>query len=397
MCISLGSPCPPTPPPCTLVTMQRVMLTLLVMLIAVPPCTGQQDANRRYDSPQQWFDAEWERAGRQSEWKWVRVAWTQEDRWIPPLADINRLRRETAGKPDHPERILLADLEKRLLGEFQVGEFAIWFGDSGSLRFNHHSRTEPGDYFDRVITPQSVWGLTPRGLALLDPDSSEPGYNFVAAVGGAEIIYSQFIDGGLGILRRAEVPKGSVKQSGDSLVIECRGGPRNADVKVSARWDTALARGFIESIELRWGSDVPTGGTLHVSGWSIDSVLNSWAASEVHSVPIGQTAGLLWKRGVTEPVTRERFAELSRVPSADGADVVRGPATFVVIEDRRNAHRQLTTLSEGSTKTEPLPLIPHESNRKWITVTGWIVAASLAAMLLFLRLRQGLLRRSLGP
>ncbi|MBX3402480.1 MAG: hypothetical protein KF699_03610 [Phycisphaeraceae bacterium] len=374
--------------------MQRVTLTILVMLITVPPCAGQADADRRYESPQQWFDAEWERAGRKPEWEWISIKWTQEDRWVPPQAEINRIRRDIAGKPDHPERLVLADLEKRLMGEFQVGEFAIWFGERGSLRFNHHSRTEPGDYFDRTITPQSVWGLTPRGLALLDPDSSEPGYNFVAAAVGAEFIYSQFVDGGLGALRRAEVPKGSLKQSGDSLVIDCRGGPRIADARVFARWDTALARGFIERIDIRWGSEKSAGGTLHVSGWTLDSVLNCWAASEVHSVPMGQAAGLLWKRGVTELVTRDRFADLCRVPSADGADVIRGPATFMVIEDRRSAHRQLTTIGDGGTLAEPLPPLPHDSNRKWITITGWIVAASLAATLFFLRLRQGLLRRS---
>lgn len=386
---------PPHPSPRYALLMVIHAMLLAAGCFACLESPGEAEQPTRYDSPQAWFDATWQRAGEPLRFEWTSIAWSQEDAWIPPTAEIERLRREVPGRPDHPERTLLEAIEQKLAGRAPTGEFEFVFGGKGEFRLNHHSRYDPNDYYDRIVTRDAMWGLTYMGLGHFDIGSKEPGYDLATFAAVAGQTYSYFLDGGLWTVRLNQMQPDPVRLNGNELVIECRGGPHDQRATVVAQWDAEASCGFIQSIRFREprSSD---GSTVIVesSGWEYDSFLQRWAAEEVRSKRADGGVVHVWRRGRVGSVDAERFAALIRPPEPDGVDPVRGKVTFKVIEDHRASKRNFTSLTNTGPVVTAMPPDSSTRDARWVTRTGWIVAACLAASLVFLRLRTVVLRRA---
>jgi len=368
------------------------------MVLTALACLGPQPepvGPKRYSSPQEWFDALWASADKPLNLEWTSIAWTQEDAWLPPPAEIERLRREVPGKPDHPERFNLAVIEQKLAGKNPTGQFEFVFGKGGEFRLNHHSLSDPNDFYDKVLTKDAMWGLTHKGLAHFDVGSKEPGYDLAAFANVAEQTYSYFLNGGLWTVRLNQMQPEPLVQNGNDLTIECTGGPQNKHATVVAQWDTGVSCGFIESIRFQSpDSNDESTDIVESSEWEYDTSLSRWAAKEIRSKRADGGVVHIWRRGIVGAVKAERFAALIRAPEADGVDPVRGKVTFKSIEDRRGSVRSTTALTDAGPVVTAMPPNANVSDSRWITRTGWIVAACLGASLVFFRLRSNAVRRS---
>lgn len=85
--------------------------------------------------------------------------------YAPPPAKLRRIAEEVARAPEHPDRDRLIAWQRRLRGEGERFRHEIWIGDNETLRlatsFLDHDR-----YRDHASGPDGVWTLEPARLSV---------------------------------------------------------------------------------------------------------------------------------------------------------------------------------------------------------------------------------------
>jgi hypothetical protein len=186
-----------------------------------------------------WLRKEWSRASRFPSIKGFSIRWRVEQYSTPPKEEIERMRSEIHGKPDHPEQHSLKFYEERLQGKPTIFRHELWSRDEGRWRYNLDA--ESGSYFDWSVTTGRSWQLTRGSIYHVKPsDDLVPGHNYALLTGSFRWCAALLLHGPVGMYAGMYAP--------ESIVVDGQGG----------RWEivgkpTAPSSGLQETSVVIWG------------------------------------------------------------------------------------------------------------------------------------------------
>ncbi|MCL4220258.1 MAG: hypothetical protein KJZ65_02695 [Phycisphaerales bacterium] len=145
----------------------------------------------------------------------------------------------------------------------------------------------------------------------------------------------------------------------------------------------------VDSVETTLALDAPdvVGSTRFFSEWRYFDFLRSWVAArqgglDVHGSPL-QSVLLRDIR----PLRGDELDPLLNTPAPDGQDPIRGPATFVSINDYQSGTKVTLDapepFKEKLTASHARPPAPN-----WLRPLGWLLAGVLIVALVWARLRR---------
>jgi hypothetical protein len=318
----------------------------------------------------------------------ISVTWTVESDPRGSFSDLQRLGAEVGDKPDHPQRNEMERLERALADGGTITTYEICYRGKNEFRVSS-TMPESGliDYNDVVVKPDgTVWRMTDRSLHLYDTDRIPEGerpedrveslYNFLQ--------YAMWGGMGDGLGDRAPV---SVSVNGTSWTCEV------ASEGSGRRWrlsgEIVAAPGGERSLRVHESLVVEDdgrflGASIRFSDYRPSAYFDRELAHRIEWVkPDGdmrQVAQFVSFGDCTEP----EFAELSRDPTPEGSDAIRGTTAYGTIYDSRGSGTVLTGLDGALIDTL-------EGNSDRPVDRGWVVVVAVGGigffLLLFVRRR----------
>lgn len=331
------------------------------------------------------------------------ITWRLEFRWIPPAADLERLRKEVAGKPDHPERANLEQYENALRGKPTTNRYRLWSKGPGEWRWNQSwgASDDMSHYWDRTLTKKVAWTLLSDQLEIADPSAPfRVGMDLSGlerTVIGADL--KRMLYARLPSLRQSNYEFNSpvVHEMGWS-VLAVRGGAtpdQRLEMTVRGRWDASLTRGFVEELRVVRNDLYPgsVGERTTYSDWLFVPGLERWVA---HRVEEYNTKGTLDKVIVFEGATEEQPGEfdlVTQIPPIDGPDPVRGSATFHFVTDHRKGTQLAVDGARGVVGQAVVPGRIGSASSIWNRWLGWLATGLLLLSIAVVVVRRRLVRQ----
>ncbi|MCA9288966.1 MAG: hypothetical protein KDA05_10305 [Phycisphaerales bacterium] len=358
--------------------------------------------------------------------------WDRYEAWQPTAGMVYRYRRtyfptmtleqvqareaEIAPFPDHPGRMELQTQRRRLEVGPSVIEFQVWWEGAGAFRLNQTFVTEPGSdaphltWLDQVASPDSSWRLAgptlnldapiaSGQLSVFDPapavpDENSPESSFVEAhraigmlvTGGFVRPYISFVEPS-GASWNGEVLVGAAAPSGERQVPSRRFLLRR--VVDAGAPEPALRTERIEIDPSAPGAG--DGWTMQFTQWRLDPVLDGWVAGRVDKVsPQGRVLER-FEFVDTRPLEAGEFSAVTRTPTPDGVDAIRGEYVYGSVMDNRRGVENFTVITPDGPVVAPLPSRAGRVTTvpRWLSWTGWGAAGVLIATLVGIRVWRG--------
>lgn len=358
--------------------------------------------------------------------------WDRYEAWQPAAGLVYKYRRtsfptmtleqvqareaEIAAFPDHPGRMELQTQRRRLEVGPDVIEFQVWWEGPGAFRLNQTFVTEPGSdaphltWLDRAATPDAAWSLAgptlnldapiaSGQLSVFDPapavpDENSPESSSVEAhraigmlvTGGFVRPYNSFVEPS-GASWNGEVLVGAAAPSGERQVPSRRFLLRR--VVDAGAPEPALRTERIEIDPSAPGAG--DGWTMQFSQWRLDPILDGWVAGRVDKV---SPQGRILERFEfvdARPLEAGEFAAVTRTPTPDGVDAIRGEYVYGSVMDRRRGVENFTVMTPDGPVVAPLPSRAGRATTvpRWLAWTGWGAAGVLIATLVGIRVWRG--------
>ncbi len=372
---------------------------------AISSCVLALSAAASAQSPTQeqvqaWFVAELAAAEAFPNFGDHAMHWIVEVHFVPLPAELERLRSEVAGKPEHPDRQSLADYERRLKGQPTLRRKTLWARAQDNWRHNSDVEDPRGVPWDIALTPRSGWHLSTESLQIGDArEGFSKQFDPTSYVRGFWPEAGQLLDGGLtlgnsffGNLRVEDVGV-----EGNRWVAHTRRytqkGAGSYFVDYEGVWDGAAERGFVT--RMTQFADNPERSVIErreTAGWEHEPTLNRWVArrAELYGRD-GRLDRVLRFDGVT-PGSKGRFEEVTRIPRHDRDDPVRGKLSFTRIMDYGKGTIEELGETERVVAQMPPGLVGNKVARSssWHRWIGWTAAGALVVAFGALRVRRHL-------
>lgn len=313
------------------------------LICAVPASVRGQDLA--------WFASRWEEARTYTLPENTRIVFERSPTFRVDPAEIDRLKKEVAGKPDHPSRAKLGQLQVQVDTTGELRTSTIWWGSSGWRHSRDWEEKGVRKFFDVAVHGDTAWGWDPGVLNVVATESAPVGNDYPAMVREVRTVVAECVWGGMGVgtdtpirlrptaFERIEGGrwKGRAASHDDKRVFEYRG---------SFEQDGSLR---VEQSECVVSSDNPSfvGRTVKFSNFVYDSVLQRQVSREW--VSSGQT-GKEDTRTVLKSVESISENDLMRaivVPIAGQQDPVRGEVRLEIVQDLRPSSMTRTLLAGG--------------------------------------------------
>ncbi len=320
----------------------------------------------------------------------IRLDYIVEHRYVPPREEVESLRREIAGKPEHPQRARLAGIERRLRGEFPTTEYAIWLLGR-EFRCSMTQRGERGLALDSVIAGTGAWAMNPVSLHVADvPGALGIGFRSVESFEVELADALLLLNGGLDESRERGVALYLSKTEPGRWSAEGRADSSGTQTRIAASgaWDDFHGAGTVERVTITVDAEgVEKYTTLYsASGWRFEPAIGRMIAGEAE-----RRFGLQVDRRVqlvsADAITTEEFRRATAVPKPDGVDVLRGPVTFRAVEDVRAGHTRRFAVAEDRDALVPSPGRTPAQARNELRTVGWVIAGCIVVALVLLRAR----------
>jgi hypothetical protein len=319
----------------------------------------------------------------------LAVTWDSIDLAMPSKDEIARMRREVPGHPDHPERGLLAQVERKLKGEFPAARRTAWCFAGGRVRLNTDSGPDSSQgYMDLVLTPDEAWGMTPEGLDIIDPSRPDPGYDYRAVVPNYLFEARELVSMGASLLAR--IPDATW----EAATVDSKGRweKRGRDGRGYSWRVEGAADGGQLTIHRITATDGATGAesSTRMSDHRREGIADRWVAGAIEYFEGRPPAAV--RRLILHEVRvadESLAANYLRVPNVDQEDAFRGRPKYSMVRDMRTGERAFRKLADGQVQVEvPLPDDRTAENSRWVSRTGWVMAGLLVAALVLLRVRK---------
>lgn len=356
------------------------LFTAVLFAASSTVAVGQIDVSPQH--VEAWLKRELQAAAAIPAWPGFSIRWRSEDPLTLSPKDIDALRSEVAGKPEHPRRHELEAAERMLrTGAPYVMRFELFSTPEGAWRFNS-TYVDAKTFTDVTLTNGTAWKLSPMAIELFgdapsaDRRRSLAGERYVFVPMLASLLYGSLDRAAFSKLEigdlRIDGSRWSAtasRRSGTPLVLGYEG-----------RWDPQAGRGFVERYTIVRNPSAPTfeGTGERFEEWEFHPEPGVWAAKRA---VLTKPGGEVWRVHVFEgfaPLPAGGHDAVFAAPSPGGADVVRGPIpTNVEVGD--HARAVVTRMNEQGQLTEA-PLPGARESARW----GWnTVGLSLLALLSF--------------
>lgn len=364
--------------------MNRHPLTALVsaLILSIPAYTSAQNFPT-HEQVAAWFAEEWRRATSPVDLQDCVIHWRSVLAYVPPAAELAKMRAAVAGKPEHPDRHLIAMFEDRLKnGPTTISKHFCADGHRG-WRFGETYSS--GKYCDTVATPNKAWQLFPPTLKLLDASklgSRDPEQDVTQLESTFLPEVGLLLFGGLSYGKVSNLEPGPITLDGAKWSVDAglKGEhPPQTDfaMRFYGHWDSAKNRGFVDGTEIIRSGFAPQtiGDSWTISDWQLFEEANLHAAK---SAVYRRSNGVLDRSLTLVGINRidGGFNAAIAVPSRDEPDVFRGIPLFTSMADYRTRTVSDTT-PEGVINTRPLGGLPPPPGRATLDVVGYVILFGL--------------------
>jgi len=331
-----------------------------------------------------WLDQELSSASKVPDLSGHSVTWRVELWYVPPPEELERMRKDIAGKPDHPDRQTLECYEQALKKKPYTTRYRLWSHGTGNWRYNSEwgYGNDLNHYWDKTLTPRNTWMLLEESLEVFEHDSSFRGGADLPSLEssfGPEL--ETMFCAHLSTLSKAGFTRGVTTVAGNTWRVvftkDVRGSKARAEIAFSGRWDDAQGRGFVEEERIVSSPDAASVGRLtRYKEWSKEASLDRFVAYRVEQYT---PENRLDRVTVFEEAKAEEEGEFDRVtaiPPTDGSDPVRGKTTFTRITDHRTNRQSIVAPGRGVESSARLP-VQTAVGSIWQRRLGWIVSGCL--------------------
>ncbi len=368
---------------------------LLGLALIAPVASGQHDAR--------WFEQHWRRCG---EWTPGATALVNYRVTIPApeFARSHTARLESIEKlPNAADvlasnRPLLAEDERVVReGADFVAEYRLWIGPR-RWRLSKDVPQRPSQAFgDFGFDGETTWRLGPTSLSLVErADETGAEANLLASSRRA---VSWLFHGGIG--EAWGLPNSPAPTSFEPDATDGWTATATSDSRGGWRW---VSRGrmapdgvpLTESLVIQPAqpsADTPA-TDVRFQDWRFDPLLKHWVA---HRIEVRRTPDMrlreVWTVTSIEPITAGELAKVTRRPTWDGEDAIRGTLSIRNVSDYRPGARETLEIEDGAIVGR-MSMTPLTSTSRLRRVGWWILAISGGAVAAFaIRNRRAVTRR----
>jgi len=307
-------------------------------------------------------------------------------------AEFAAIRKRVEGKPEHPDRALLALEPRRTRPD--VDQFVLWL--KGDEFRRSVTRVSGGDSaLDDVQTGALAWRMTPEALTLARRGDQ------ITRSGIARFVDSNLDDalvlftGGLHRAVWSGAPVHGILAADGTWRAEADKAINDGQwrLRATGRWDAAADSGEVWRVEL---STTRADGT--VSGLVIAT--SGWSMAPGFPRPVARESLTKRQNGVPDrrvvfrsiaTIDDHEFRRVTRVPPLAGSDEHRGPVTFREVYDHTEGEiRVVGAEGEEDIMRRPLPesaAVMEVDKRERLRIAGWVLGGLVLTCLVWFRLR----------
>lgn len=329
----------------------------------------------------------------------VRLRWVREFHSFPSNAEMERLKREVPGHPDHPERNDLERFLRHQRGEPTVKPRTAWAVDANTWRLSEDlvgPLFKPNAYWDKVVTPTHAFSLCHDTLTVMDPrDGYPPGQDLASLSGELFGNLFIFLMGGLSQLQLNADAATVQAFDGQGWSIKVgylhRTPGQSGTVLVRGRWSAGDNRGFIEDISriATTGSPQSSAKTevlVTATDWTRVLDTGVWLAGRVTMMGADGRIDKVYRFQSAEREDPATFRRMFEIPERGGVDPFRGTVLPISVFDMRTG-KHVLNFPDGRQIVDDIPsggLSPAAGTSAQLRRVGWAIAAVLVAAMVAL-------------
>ena len=362
-----------------------------VIALAAPGAALRAVEDDRHREVRQWLDGEINRGQDRPAIVGFAIRFDQLFHAEVTRAELESLRIEVQGKPDHPARRKLDTHERRLTSGPDRCEWTIWFLSPERWRINKTYQFPTGiPHVDHGRDRSDSWVLMDNSLVVIDADKPPENRNYAAEDGIARMHLEAFLYAGLGRTRGKSVLSNLIVK-GERWTVRrtvTLAPGSETELEFEGRWDANAGRGFVESRRIAASPYAETIGTRwEYAQWQHEPLLDVWVSKRVDQFdPSGKPEESLEWQSVT-PVSQKEVEAMIAVPDPLASDVVRGRLKVRQVSDYRANARVFKSINDdGVVQTHSQE---RGSPRGNMQLVGWMLATLIVAALVFIRVRRG--------
>jgi hypothetical protein len=309
---------------------------------------------------------------------------------LRPPEEIERLRKEIEGKPDHPMRRVVEGYDRMLEDGPSVFEYAARVRGWDRWRLNQDR--PPGDptaWNDTVVTPTHAFQLNPDQIALIDPRVGYPeGRQLNSMSNEIWNAINALVYADLGT-RRQRITRDDVRV--DGALWSCQIRKLGQTIRCEGRWIPEWERGVVDRATVIENPDAPAyvGWYKTFGGWRMEPAIGRPVAVRAEQrFPDGSIAYAYVFRGA-EREDAGVFERVTAVPDIAGADPLRGAISATSMWDFREGEQRYVSDDGGARSVinqGPFPGARRKQGRLALRRVGWTLLGALVLGLVALRL-----------
>lgn len=306
--------------------------------------------------------------------------------------EIEQLRIEVEGKPDHPKRDEYEKLVAYEAGKLDIEQFTIWSQESGKWRMSidYEGRLLSRSPADYVLMPGRAWQRS-HDIVLIDPDQPTDRYDLAPSESAFCFDLRLFLYGGLGLVPMSDAKLKVDGIEADGFVIRVTQGS-DIEVEVRCVWDSSKGTGNTLDARMLRALNGHAGRRFIFSDWADDEAMGDQVARRVENyAPSGNLEQVLVWRG-SSSIDEAEFQALTDDPSPDRADPIRGDVTVKRVKDLRTTTPSVAKKDDdGHWVTKPMADTPASRSRRWMKYAGWASAITLILTLFAFRIKKSII------
>lgn len=336
---------------------------------------------------QAWFMREWEAARAFPENLEQPLDFTYEVRllYVPPPEELEAMRKQVEGRPDHPLRSELTEYDRRISENYPPFTYRAIIGGPTQWRLAVDGIAGPGMYADMGREKYAAWSLSPKQVHIAPVDPPVPGYAYAESVDNIKGAARALLYQGIGIGppgEPTEPPRLSV--SGRTWTAEV-GYKDWSTFRYEGVWDADTKRGTVLRTTVIHSDTYPedVGFRIEYGGHVDDQIMERRVATVArHYRPDSRVEREQRLRSV-EWSTQSQLTLAARVPSLDRPDPIRGPLTVDSIYDHRP---DAPSWVRSPDTDEMVQTYAPTQQYRHLRLLGWVVLGVLILVVVILRL-----------
>lgn len=302
---------------------------------------------------------------------------------------IEEIRAVVRGKPDHPDRQLLQDLER---GPSHFS-YSAWVAETGLWRVSRDGGKDRSPFLDYGVNADAGWRLHDNHLARETLDA--PNRFAVLAAQQWQFLLSHSFHAFADVYFKERGVIDAFSLNGADWSARVVRESDGVAMTLVGKWDPGKGEGQLVRTEVR-ASDGQISERAEYSNWTRE---NPWGKPMARGIDVREYSRQRHEQLTIEsiaPVERAKVAELAATPEVGQPDPVRGLVKIRTVADNRSDGATYSDAAADGTLTTKFE-VPHPEARgsterpivkdSTLKVVGWSVLGLAAAVLIIVKVR----------